>query len=266
MKMKKLLSLMLVSAALATGCASVEVSSDADTDEADVQTIVIDTIETDESDAPAAAPVPVTEEAVTTEYADTEESASASQAEKTVFPAGTWMLYEVTALDELIPIGYCFTNDDGRSGENWLFEDGSSYQFEYEISINEIRVAVDGQDVIVPVAGGDLSYVMLDIPDCGRVDMVYFSDGTRADVPEFYSNEQLGLMAQQYYTILNEYTPSCVGTQNNADGTVTIHLYDSFEDHNSTSAWYTVDRWSTVGTDDILGEEINLLHVLMHEE
>ena len=263
MKMKKLLPMLLAAAVFATGCASDEISSDIVTEDTDTTEVVIDTIETDEASAPAAA-VPATEDAAPTEEAAvTEESIDEK---KTVFPAGTWMLYEITPLDEVIPIGYCFTNADGVSGENLLFEDGDGYQFEYEIGINEIFVTVDGQNVTIPVVGGDLSYTMLDIPDLGRVDMVYLSEITRADIPEFYSNTELGEMAQQYYTILTGYTPSCIGTRSNADGTVTIHLYDNMGDHNSTSAWYTVDRWSTVGTDDIMGDEVNFLHTLLQNE
>ena len=265
MKMNRLLPLLLAVSVLGTGCSSDELSSaGSDTAKESSDTVVIDTIETDENSAPAAAPAPATEEAETA--APTIEATQETQVEdKTVFPAGTWVLYEVQDSD-LIHIGYCFTNDDGVSGNNLMFEDGEGYYFEYEIGTNEIFVTVDGQNVTVPVVGGDLSYVRLDIPDCGRVEMVYFSEGTQEDIPEFYSNEELGLMAQQYYTVLNDYTPQCVGTQTNLDGTVTIQLYDSFEDHNSTSAWYTVDRWSTVGWDDITGEEINFLDTLLDEE
>ena len=267
MKMKRLLPLLLAAALLNTGCSSDEVSESVAGNEENTDTVVIDTIETDENSAPAAAPAPVTEEADTAEAEVTEETVTAEADEdKTVFPAGIWMLYEITVVDERIPVGYCFTNDDGLSGENWLFEDASGYQFEYEIGINEIFVTVDGQNVTVPVVGGDLSYTMLDIPDCGRVDMVYFSEGGKADIPEFYSNEELGELALQYYTTLYDYTPGCVGTQSNEDGTVTIQLYDSLEDHNSTSAWYRVDRWSTEGWDDITGEEINFLAALLDAE
>ncbi len=266
MKMKRLLPLLLAAALLNTGCSSDEVSESVAGDEEYTETVVIDTIETDENSAPAAAPA--TEEAATEENTVPTQEAETAEAEedKLVFPAGIWMLYEITVIDERIPIGYCFTSDDGLSGENWLFEDGSGYQFEYEIGINEIFVTVDGQNVTVPIVGGDLSYTMLDIPDCGRVDMVYFSEGGKADIPEFYSNEELGELALQYYTALYDYTPGCVGTQSNDDGTVSIQLYDSLEDHNSTSAWYRVDRWSTEGWDDISGEEINFLAALLDAE
>lgn len=263
MKMNRLLPLLLAASVLATGCSSDDVSSAvSDTAKESAETVVIDTTETDDSSAPAAATA--TEEAETA--APTAEATEEAQAEdKPVFPAGTWMLYEVYE-EELIPIGYCFTNDDGVSGNNLLFEDGEGYSFEYEIGTNEILVTVDGEETIVPIAGGDLTYVMLDIPDCGRVDMVYFSDIAQADIPEFYSNIELCGLAQQYYAALNDYTPLGVDTQTNADGTVSIHLYDNMDTHIATLARYKVDRWSTEGWDDITGEEINFLHTLLNAE
>ncbi len=265
MKMKRLLPLLLAAALLNTGCSSDEMSQGVVSDEESNVSVVIETIETDEASAPAAAPA--TDDAASEEVTDPTQETEAAETEedKLVFPAGTWILYEVQDSD-LIHIGYCFTNDDGVSGNTLMFEDGEGYSFEYEIGINEIFVTVDGQNVTVPIVGGDISYTMLDIPDCGRVDMVYFSEATQADIPEFYSNEELGLMAQQYYTVLHNYTPQCVGTETNLDGTVTIQLYDSFEDHNSTCAWYTVDRWSTEGRDYITDEEINFLHTLLNAE
>ena len=267
MKMKKLLPLLLAAALLNTGCSSDEVSSAAsDVTEEGAGSVVIDTIET--ADAPATAEAPAIDEApATTEAsaADTIEAAVTETTEtKTVFEAGTWMLYEVQD-EESIPVGYCFMSEDGMSGNNILFEDGEGYSFEYEIGINEINVTVDGTETIVPIVGGDPAYVMLDIPDCGRVDMVYLSDITQADIPEFYSNEELGLMAQEYYTILNGSTPQGIGTESTADNMVLIHLYDNMEDHIATCAWYKVDRWSTAGTDEIMLNEINLLDTLTRQ-
>ena len=37
--------------------------------------------------------------------------------------------------------------------------------------------------------------------------------------------------------------------QTNEDGTVTIQVYENLGDHNSTAAWYTVDRVTAQGTD-----------------
>lgn len=238
MKMKKMLPLLLA-AVIATGCTSDGVTSVPQTDTRDTT-------------------------ANNTTSADTQENTLPDE-DRTVLLTGTWELYSVSEDDTRIQIGYGFTGDDGMSGEIVLFEDKTTFQFGYMIGINEIDVSIGSEMYTFPIAGGDQSFLMLDIPDIGRIDMAYMSDVTREDIPEFYSNEELGQMAQQYYTALYDYTPSCVGTRMNPDNTVTIQLYDNMGDHNSTSAWYTVDRWSTEGTDDISGDAVNFLHVLIQE-
>ena len=81
-----------------------------------------------------------------------------------------------------------------------------------------------------------------------------------ADGFHFYSNGELVQIAQRYYKANSTegYVPGMAGTQNNDDGTVTIQLYDSLEDHNSTSAWYTIDRVTLTGTDDMTGSTVNM--------
>lgn len=76
---------------------------------------------------------------------------------------------------------------------------------------------------------------------------------------EGYNDEELIQMALDFYSANNDgYVPSLNGIQDNGDGTVTIQLYDNLGDHNSTSAWYTVDRKTAEGTDDIMGDKIDL--------
>lgn len=64
-----------------------------------------------------------------------------------------------------------------------------------------------------------------------------------------YTTEQLEKMALDYYEKQTGYRPSQVASQVNDDGTISIQLYDNMGDHNSTSAWYTVDAKTAVGTD-----------------
>ena len=45
--------------------------------------------------------------------------------------------------------------------------------------------------------------------------------------------------------------------QTNEDGSVSIQVYENLGDHNSTAAWYTVDRMTAAGTDNS-GNEVNL--------
>ncbi|MBR3673443.1 MAG: hypothetical protein IKN65_04000 [Clostridia bacterium] len=74
---------------------------------------------------------------------------------------------------------------------------------------------------------------------------------------EGYSNEELEKMALDYYEAKTGYRPGSVASKTNEDGTVSIQLYDDFEDHISTSDWYSVDSKTAVGTND-MGEKIDL--------
>lgn len=73
------------------------------------------------------------------------------------------------------------------------------------------------------------------------------------------SDEDLAELALWYYEAQYDYKPGSAGVQDNGDGTVSIQLYDNLDDHNSTCAWYTIDRLTLQGTDDNTGETIDLL-------
>ena len=74
-------------------------------------------------------------------------------------------------------------------------------------------------------------------------------ENTAANTKEAYTAAELEKMALDYYEAHTGYRPSLSASQVNDDGTVTIQLYDNMGDHNSTSAWYTVDPKTAVGTD-----------------
>lgn len=270
MKTKRLLPLLLAATLLAAGCTSNETSdpadnsSSAETSGAAAVTDAVDTIETAEpADAATIENTAPTAEAATTEVPATEEAAQTAESgisdEKTVFEAGTWLLYDVYT-DESIPTGYCFMNEDGVSGSALLYQDKTNVSFEYEIGVNEVNVTIDGESFTVAIVGGDPAYAMFE-SDFGRSDMIYLSEATEADMPEFYSDVELYEMAQEYYTAKTGTEPSGAASWTNQDGTVSIEL--DVEDE--IVAAYTVDRWSTVGTDDITGEEINFLDLLLQQ-
>ncbi|MBR0485466.1 MAG: hypothetical protein IJJ69_11960 [Oscillospiraceae bacterium] len=77
------------------------------------------------------------------------------------------------------------------------------------------------------------------------------------DTFHFYSNLELCEMALDYYEAKYAYRPADASAEIQADGKISIQLYDNMEDHISTSAWYTVDRFTAQGT-DIMGNTINL--------
>jgi len=72
-----------------------------------------------------------------------------------------------------------------------------------------------------------------------------------------YTQSELEQMALNYYEALTGYRPSMVASIVNEDGTLSIQMYDSLGDHNSTSDWYTVDMKTAEGT-NIMEEKIDL--------
>ena len=73
----------------------------------------------------------------------------------------------------------------------------------------------------------------------------------------FYSNLDLCELALDYYEKQNGYRPSDAIAIVQNDGSILIQLYDNMGDHNSTSAWYTVDKYTASGT-DLTGNPVNL--------
>lgn len=94
--------------------------------------------------------------------------------------------------------------------------------------------------------------------DDGQTDtLVYICEGDD-NTFRFYTDEELQQIALNYYQALTGYAPQYSGVKSNNDGTATIQLFDQVDDHNSTSAWYTIDRVTLKGTDDMLNEEVDM--------
>lgn len=90
------------------------------------------------------------------------------------------------------------------------------------------------------------------------IDNKYIENNTNStSKKEGYTTKELEKMALDYYEKQTGYRPSQVASEVNQDGTVSIQLYDNMGDHNSTSAWYTVDSKTAVGT-DVMENKIDL--------
>lgn len=76
------------------------------------------------------------------------------------------------------------------------------------------------------------------------------------------TDEELTELALCYYEKHYGYRPNDAGLQDNGDGTVSIQLYDNLDGHNSTCAWYTIDRLTLLGKDDNTREAVDLSEVL----
>lgn len=77
-----------------------------------------------------------------------------------------------------------------------------------------------------------------------------------------YTARELGRLAQVYYFIQSGFYPPLAETVENADGSFTIHLYETVNTdgvvHTATSAWYTVDAYG-IGTDELFGDAVCLV-------
>ena len=75
-----------------------------------------------------------------------------------------------------------------------------------------------------------------------------------------YTTEELGRWAQIFYFQSSGFFPPIADVEENADGSITIHLYEIVsldgDTHTATSAWYTVDAYGC-GRDDITGETVS---------
>ncbi len=74
-----------------------------------------------------------------------------------------------------------------------------------------------------------------------------------------YTNDELCNMALSFYheETGEDITNLIAAAETLENGEVLIQLYTNLGDHNSTAAWYTVDRITAVGTNS-LGEKVDL--------
>lgn len=169
------------------------------------------------------------------------------------FLTGTYLL---TSDD--IHIGYMF----GLEAEEplamfYTFDAGVEYEVTYKIVENTIEFNGENDSVIIDITGGDLSVFGFKTADGLEYRLSYFSESMPDEVlGEFHSNPRLCEIALDYYEKNNGTRPASCEAVNNADNTVTLHI---FEDESTIIASYTVDRTSCAGTDDETAAEINLL-------
>lgn len=252
--MRRYTSLLMAAALLCTGCQSDETDSvsSTDTSNATVEAAATNeaaTVEAAATNEPAAPDsVPATEEAEQTTHAP--DTSEAPVEVDLVFEAGVWL----AGVDE-IPVAYVFIGEDGKSGSSTDLETGEELSFTYKIGVNEFTVSCGDNVTTYPITGGDQS--MFTFAN-GDTEVTMRCKYTATEDFSFYTNEQLCILALNYYTAQTGSTPTSAEALSNSDNTVTIHLYDNMDDHIATAAWYTVDRLTAEGTEDILGEAVDL--------
>ena len=76
----------------------------------------------------------------------------------------------------------------------------------------------------------------------------------------FYTHDELAQMALEDYKMKNDSSGDSLEAagMDNGDGTATIQIYQNLGDHNSTAAYYTVDRCSGEGKNVSDGTDVDL--------
>lgn len=243
---------MLIAAAIAvmcTGCQSDTVSGGGTSVPAAESISVSTAADTSGSPAVSSAESPAESTAGTTGATSAEESA----------PDGHIDIEKRSALWRGSDSYFVFY-PDGSGGCTMSFENGTGVAFRYDENADgstTFHMGAEDNSINAFTTSnpdGTLSIVWED----GREE-VFYPVNWNVEEFTFYTNEELQNIALAYYRANNDdYTPQFSGIQTNPDSTATIQLYDQTDGHNSTAAWYTVDRVTLKGTDDIFGENIDM--------
>lgn len=155
--------------------------------------------------------------------------------------------------------GYLMFYSDDSGGCTSGFENGMGVPFRYDRNADgSVTFHMGAEDVLIGAVfsdNGDGTFTMS--WEDGRNEIFTPIDANAEDFG-FYTNEELQYIALAYYRSVSGYTPQYSGVQSNNDGTASIQLYDLVEDHNSTAAWYTIDRVTLRGTDDISAAPVDM--------
>jgi hypothetical protein len=170
-------------------------------------------------------------------------------------PTGVWL-----AQTDVGYSNYYYFNSEEQNGRYLSLDYGLGMSFNYEGSGDELVFLMgddaDAQSAYIEHAEGD-SFTLVwenNLPE--TLEFVSESD---LDEFHFYSNEALIKLASAYHTYTGNAPTSLAAAMTNEDNTVTVQLYDNLGDHNSTSAWYILDRFTAKGTNLLDGTEIDLL-------
>ena len=179
------------------------------------------------------------------------ESPSSSPNEVTVFTPGTWLSDSGQ---------YYFFDEGDATGRTASLDDGTGVGFTYTVNGTEASFSMgDADSSSSCTVSYDGNTITLEWADGTTEHLAYVSD-QGSDTFRFYSNQELEDLALTFYQENSgaQDTQNLVAAaQTNDDGSVSIQVYENLGDHNSTAAWYTVDRATAAGTDGS-GNEVDL--------
>lgn len=182
---------------------------------------------------------------------DTAAEPPAASGGEVVFTPGTWLSDSGQ---------YYFFDAEDTAGRTASLEDGTGVGFTYTLSGTDAVFSMGAADAASSCTvsrSGDT--VTLKWADGSTEQLTYVSD-QGSDTFQFYSNQELADLALDYYQENNPAQDSqnlTSAAQTQEDGSVSIQVYENLGDHNSTAAWYTVDRVTAAGTDGS-GSEVDL--------
>ncbi len=168
------------------------------------------------------------------------------------FRAGVWEYYEND-----IPCGvYIFY--DKANGSTLSYDMGTGVGFLYEQGDGSVVFRYGEVENYSPYAVNTLteSEALLTSNDGYPLVLKYMQEG---DDISFYSDEELSRLASEYYKRSCGAVPPRISVTSEADGSVTLHLYESLPNHNATWAWYSVNRFTAQAEDIITGEKFSLI-------
>lgn len=179
------------------------------------------------------------------------ETPSASPDENAAFTPGTWLSDGGQ---------YYFFDEGDATGRTASLEDGTGVGFTYSMAGTEAAFSMGAADnTSTCTVSRDGDTVTLEWAD-GTTEHLTYVSGQGSGTFRFYSNQELADLALNFYKETNDAQDSqnlAAAAQTNDDGSVSIQVYENLGDHNSTAAWYTVDRVSAAGTDGS-GHEVDL--------
>ena len=169
------------------------------------------------------------------------ETTSASPNEDAAFTPGTWLSDGGQ---------YYFFDEGDTTGRTASLEDGTGVGFTYSLVGTEATFSMGAADNAAScTVSRDGDTVTLVWADGTSEKLTYVSD-QGSDTFQFYSNQELADLALNFYQENNQDSQNLASAaQTNEDGSVSIQVYENLGDHNSTAAWYTVDRMTATGTD-----------------
>lgn len=180
-----------------------------------------------------------------------EEPPSMKPPQEIAFRTGTWFVHGKDTAT------YYFFDSDGISGRTVSLENGTGVGFTYSVKDSEAAFHMGAADVAVKgvLTRTDDSNVTVKWEN-GQEETMRFVSDKGSDEFQFYTNEELCKMAMAYYSHISGVKKMQAAADAEPE-TVTVQIYENIGDHNSTYAWYQIDRMSGKGIDANSGAEVD---------